>query len=1224
MKKNLKLVMLCFIVLISISISKAQNNQIPYVPGELIVKFKENNTSSKTSHLSAKMKAQVVKKIPSLNTELWKVNQGNAKIEIMELVEQYKDHPDIDYIEPNYLYSIDETVQPDPNFNQQWGLENTGTLPGSTVNADIDAPEAWAIQSESPSIVVGILDTGIDWRHPDLIDNIWQNLAEDADGDGVVLVQNEEGKWTFDEGDENGIDDDGNGYVDDFIGWNFVDNNNRPFNYEAFEAGDYVQSHGTHVAGIIGATGDNGIGVSGVTKNVQLAPLKFLTDDLKSSGTAWHAAEAIEYAADMGMQMSNNSWGGGITTISTTIIRAITRASNKNHLFITAAGNGGWDKIGDDIIHFYPANYDFENIISVANTNFADEINPSSNYSVYYVDIAAPGTGIYSCIPNNPTNEMGTYDFSSGTSMAAPMVTGACALLWQKGINVFDEVKVEHIKNALLENVDKVPQLKDKVNSGRLNIHKALMAMDDASYIAQYVNCRNRDSLALRAVHTTFELDVDEYAWHTNNSSMETWDGIKLNSLGCVSELDIQSAIKKQIPVSIGDLKDLTELSIFCLYDATGDDPTSIPLEIFNLKKLKSLILINNNIVGSIPTEIGQLENLEKLYLSNNNLTGNIPSEVWELIKLNSLALNLNQLSGEVSNSVNQLKNLAAFVLSYNQFSGSIPAFNDNIKLENVSLSGNNFSGEIPELMNPHSIYTVRLDNNQLTGSLDPLLSWFSIDIDKVWTFNVSNNNLSGCYDPALIKMGRQKLDGDDGIAFPNSYVSDGNQFGANNSWENFVLNGSNSCWASKTSKIWPGDTNNDGFVDVDDFVFYELAVDRTGSTRNNTEGVNNNGNTNWEGQICPDWDTDILGVNSKHQDANGDGIVNNLDHQVIVNNMGQENPDHITENHLTYFHNGIELQLRYVQDETAVHQSNQNNTTEFIFKVHVNDIETGQPADMLNLSAKVAFNNNVEVKEFEFINDCLIEADSQYFLDDTKTKLEFYFKKEDIVLGTCEDALARVIITVVEDSPVDGDKFLSFKVKDSINSEDGTSINQTQSSNSYNSLSIGTSDDLYVKLNTKPERCKNGGTAIAEVSGGQTPYMYTWTSEEDNQWMYNETTEVDALVAGSYSLTITDAIGSIRVIPFDIEDLLEYGQNGLPLDCETYLETFCPDDLNLTDDIPQDTYNAANNIYIDGIIKEDTEVELKASDLIQLAPGFKMENNTSLQIRIEDCSGGE
>jgi len=1235
MKKLLKLILLCCVLLNAHSIIKAQNNQASYVPGELIVKFKKDNTSAKANHLATKMQAKMLETMPGLELELWKIDQNNAMLNVMDLVEQYKDHPDIEYIEPNYYYSImDNGTADDPDFIKQWSLNNTGEdIDSNTavVDADVNALEAWDIQSTSPNIVVGILDTGVDWRHPDLINNIWQNSAEDNDGDGVLKWDTLNGMWVFDERDIDFVDNDDNGYVDDLIGWNFVDDNNQPFDYDAFTAGEYVHSHGTHVAGIIGATGDNGIGISGVTKDVQIAPLKFLTDELKSKGTAWHATKAIHYAVKMGMQISNNSWGGSIATLSTSISNAISRAEDNNHLFVTAAGNGGWDKVGDDIIlegdnisNFYPTSYANNNIISVANTNYADEFNLSSNYSVYQVDIAAPGTSIYSCIPNPAGNVAGSYGVKSGTSMAAPLVAGACALLWEKSDSVFNDVKFEYIKDIVLENADKLPQLKDKVaNSGRLNIYKALLALADTDYIDYYNNCRSRDSVALRAVHNAMDLDVNEYAWHTNGSSMDTWNGIRLNNLGCVSKFEINPSVKTEIPDSIGELKDLTLLAISYFPDAIDNNVNiTIPQSIFNLTKLKELVLKNSNIAGPIPSEIGQLENLQYLNLADNFLTGNIPGEIWELIKLETLFLFNNQLSGKLSTSVSQLKNLQNLKLSYNQFNDTIPAFNSNLYLNDVDLSYNNFSGKIPKLINsPHVIYNIRLDNNQLSGSLDPLLSWFSKDVEKVYTFNVSNNNLSGCYDPALAKIGRQRLDGEDGIAFPNYYISDGNQFG--DTWENFITDDNNSCWASITTKVWPGDTNNDGIVDVDDFMFYESALNNIGPNRNNTvDAINNIGNTSWEGQLCPDWDINLFGVNGKHQDANGDGVVDILDYQVIEDNMGQENPDHKSTNNFTFHSNGIELVFKYDKDTTTTQKTSSGNSKKFIFKLYIT--EDGGTANLHNLSANIAFNKDIEVDTIEFINDCLNPSETKYLLDSTKTKLGLYYKYQANDDDDCRGALARATIIVEENVPIDGGKFLNFKVEGSINSKDGNTIFETTPTSSYSSLSIDASEDLYVELTTEPERCKDGGSAIVTPFGGQSPYNYVWVNIDDSLYINEDASELKGLVAGNYSLTVTDNNGFVRVILFTIENQLEFDEGGFPLNCETYIETYCPDDLNLTDDIPQDTYNAALYINTDGTIPENTEVELRAAEYIQLSPGFNMEDNTSLRIGIDDCSGDD
>jgi len=406
----------------------------------------------------------------------------------------------------------------------------------------------------------------------------------------------------------------------------------------------------------------------------------------------------------------------------------------------------------------------------------------------------------------------------------------------------------------------------------------------------------------------------------------------------------------------------------------------------------------------------------------------------------------------------------------------------------------------------------------------------------------------------------------------------------------------------------------------VDDFMFYEAALGITGDDRDNTQDtINNIGNTTWVGQLCPDWDTALFGVNGKHQDANGDGIVDTLDYQVIENNMGLENPDHIPTHNFTFIDNGIELQFKYDKDETTSLQSSTDNSKAFVFKLYVT--EDGDTADLYNLSAKIAFNDGVEVASLEFINGCLNPSETRFELDSTKTQLDVYYKYQDNVNGNCGGPLAKATIIVLEDVAMDGDEFLNFRVKESINSKDRTNIKSTTPTNSFTSLSIDVSEDLYIELTTQPERCKDGGSAIVTPFGGQSPYSYFWINNNDSLFMYEDTTELNGLDAGNYSLTVTDANGYVRAVSFNIEDLLEFDEDGFPLDCETYIETYCPDDLNLTDDIPQDNYNAAQYIYTDGTIPENNKVELRASEYIQLGAGFKMEDNSSLRIRIEDCS---
>lgn len=341
-------------------------------------------------------------------------------------------------------------------------MDNQGQT-GGISDADIDATEAWDIINESPNIKIGVIDTGIDWNHPDLTDNIWQNMGEDIDNDGQVIQwDNATSSWIFDPDDENGIDDDNNGYVDDFIGWDFVNDDNNPFD---------DNGHGTHVAGTIGAEGNNAEGVVGVTWKVQLAALK--TFDSQGYGPTSVSIEAIDYARMMGFHLTNNSWGGYYYNQS--LYNAIEATHAAGQLFVAAAGNDGDDVEGGGF-PLYPAAYDVSNIISVAATNHNDNRAWFSNYGSTLVDLAAPGQGIFSCVPDN------SYNSYNGTSMAAPHVSGAVALVWEQ-CNALDNLAV---KDLLLASVDVKADLQGKcVTGGRLNVFNALQ-MDNGTATFTY------------------------------------------------------------------------------------------------------------------------------------------------------------------------------------------------------------------------------------------------------------------------------------------------------------------------------------------------------------------------------------------------------------------------------------------------------------------------------------------------------------------------------------------------------------------------------------------------------------------------------------------------------------------------------------------------------------------------------------------------------------------
>ena len=233
--------------------------------------------------------------------------------------------------------------------------------------------------------MVAIIDTGIDYTHPDLAANIWTNPGEIA-GDG--------------------IDNDGNGYVDDVHGYDFVNNDGDPMD-------DHF--HGTHTAGTVGAVGNNGVGVTGVNWQVKLMALKFL--GASGSGSVSGAVSALEYAVTMGVRLSNNSWGGG--GYSQALYDAIKNSQVIGHVFVAAAGNSG---VNSDLQPAYPASYDLDNIISVAAIDSSDNLASFSNRGVVTVDLAAPGVAVLSTVLG------GGYASYSGTSMATPHVTGAAAL----------------------------------------------------------------------------------------------------------------------------------------------------------------------------------------------------------------------------------------------------------------------------------------------------------------------------------------------------------------------------------------------------------------------------------------------------------------------------------------------------------------------------------------------------------------------------------------------------------------------------------------------------------------------------------------------------------------------------------------------------------------------------------------------------------------------------
>jgi serine protease len=410
--------------------------------------------------------------ITTTSGEVQKVLVDGASVDAT--LAAYKADPNVATAEVDQTVSI-SLIPNDPSFGSLYGLNNTGQS-GGTADDDIDAPEAWDKTTGKMTTVVGIIDTGIDYTHPDLYLNVWINQGEipstlgvvDTDSDGIItfrdlnnsansgVVSDRNGNGRIDAGDlladsrwADHTDQDGNGYMDDLVGWNFVNNTNNPFD---------DNSHGTHVAGTIGAIGNNGVGVTGINWQVSIAALKFL--DSSGSGSTSNAVLALNYATAKGIKITNNSWGGG--GFSQSMFNAISAARNAGAVFVAAAGNSGSN---NDTTANYPSNYAVDNVVAVAATDRNDQLASFSSYGANTVDLAAPGVSILSTTPNN------TYSSYSGTSMATPHVSGAIALVWSQD----SSLTYSQVISRILSNVDPVTGLNGKVASGgRLNVNKAL------------------------------------------------------------------------------------------------------------------------------------------------------------------------------------------------------------------------------------------------------------------------------------------------------------------------------------------------------------------------------------------------------------------------------------------------------------------------------------------------------------------------------------------------------------------------------------------------------------------------------------------------------------------------------------------------------------------------------------------------------------------------------
>lgn len=402
------------------------------VPGEYVVKLRSSlSAKASVQALSQELGASIKSRIPHLNIVV--IQRPTIEIQ-SNVIKSLSQNPNVEIVEPNYIYSINKTPN-DPDFSRLWGLRNVGQQDSDkrdgVAGIDVGAEQAWDITTGSKDVVVAVIDTGVDFNHPDLKENMWINEAE-ANG-------------------QPGVDDDNNGVIDDIHGASFVDAK-KPTGNPLDDHG-----HGSHCAGTIAGLGDDGKGIVGVAWNARIMGVKFLS--ASGSGSLEGAIKAIDYASSMGARILSNSWGGG--GHSEILKQAIERSNEAGTLFVAAAGN---EANNNDSSPTYPATYDVPNVISVAAIDNRGQIASFSNYGKTKVHVGAPGVNIYSSVKG------GKYASWSGTSMATPHVSGMAVLLASHEPHLTNI----QMKERIVSTARPISGLRGKVKAGLANAYTML------------------------------------------------------------------------------------------------------------------------------------------------------------------------------------------------------------------------------------------------------------------------------------------------------------------------------------------------------------------------------------------------------------------------------------------------------------------------------------------------------------------------------------------------------------------------------------------------------------------------------------------------------------------------------------------------------------------------------------------------------------------------------
>lgn len=640
-----------------------------------------------------------------------------------QLMARYQQMPGIKAVE------IDSKVRKslsanDPFFNQQWHLK---AQPG------INAVSAWDSTTGDADVVIAVVDTGVDYRHEDLAANIWQNSAEVA---------------------ADVIDNDANGYIDDIYGINPADDNVDPLDEDG---------HGTLVAGIIGASTNNALGVAGINWQVKILPCRFM--DANGDGFVSDAIECLDYLLDLkqnhgvNIVASNNSWGS--SSYSQALYNAIAAHNEAGILFVASAGNDNTQA------EYYPAAFDLPNIISVSAHDESGAKASFSNYSRSWVHLSAPGTNIYS------TDKDNAYGRASGTSMSAPMVSAVAGLL--KAAE--PQLTMAQLRARIL--VSATPAANSQLASqsitgamllasgdnqtGALNcvnkqLQRRILPVSDTVYLAQNemldiqllsLDCDGNSinaSVSVGSPPSTITLadnglQTDSHAGDGIYSGRWTFDGNE--TVLSFPDGNVQVLLRNDNFCDVSNVSEIPRSECMALvqlyYDTQGQSwinqgnwlQTATPCNWFGVScsagHVSALALPENGLVGILPDEFAQLTELTELDLSFNSLQGSFPAAVLQLTKLQSLQFWSNALDGSIPNAISNLTALTELDLSFNRFSGTLPA-------------------AIGELSQLRQLF---VENNQLSGSIPSALSLLS-QLEVLW---LENNNFSGTIPASLVNL---------------------------------------------------------------------------------------------------------------------------------------------------------------------------------------------------------------------------------------------------------------------------------------------------------------------------------------------------------------------------------------------------------------------------------------------------------------------------------------